>query len=98
MFGLPEATLTLIRDYFAAQPDIEKVVIYGSRAMGREENGSDIDLAVWTKGDKNLAGKIKGDLEALSTPYSFDVTDYRRITHVPLKEHIDKVGREIYAR
>ncbi len=45
MFGLPQATIDLLRDYFLHIPKIEKVVIYGSRAKGKFEQGSDIDFA-----------------------------------------------------
>ena len=36
------------------------------------------------------------DLEELPTPYLFDVIDYRRITHPPLLEHIERVGKVLF--
>ena len=45
-FGLNEETLSKLCDYFARHPEIEQVKIYGSRAMGNCEKGSDIDLGV----------------------------------------------------
>ena len=51
-FGLPQRTIGVILDFFKTKPEIEKVVIYGSRAKGTFKNGSDIDFAIWT--DKNL--------------------------------------------
>lgn len=98
MFGLPERTLRLIQNYFASRPDIVEVKVYGSRAMGTEEVGSDIDLAIITTAITDISGTIKADLDELSTPYLFDVTDYRRITHKPLREHIDRVGKLLYSR
>lgn len=41
MFGLPEKVLKLLQNYFIAHPQIITVIIYGSRAMGRETPGSD---------------------------------------------------------
>jgi predicted nucleotidyltransferase len=96
MFGLPENVLKLLQNYFSSHTEIIKVYIYGSRAMGRETPGSDIDLAIVTKSDNDLSGRIKIDLEELPTPYLFDVVDYQRITHQPLREHIDRVGQIIY--
>ena len=96
MFGLPENTLQLLEDYFAKQPQIVKVIVYGSRAMGREKPGSDIDLAILTTSDEDISGHIQADLEALPTPYLFDVIDYQRITHLPLREHIDRVGKILF--
>ena len=96
MFGLPENTLRLLENYFANQPQIVKVIIYGSRAMGREKPGSDIDLAIFTKSNEDISGHVQADLDALSTPYLFDVIDYQRITHLPLREHIDRIGKILF--
>ena len=97
MFGLPATVLQLLQSYFVSHPQIVKVVIYGSRAMGRETPGSDIDLAIITQGEQDLSGSVQSDLEELPTPYLFDVVDYKRITHQPLREHIDRVGQVLYS-
>ena len=54
MFGLPQATIDLLRDYFSHIPEIEKVVIYGSRAKGKFEKGSDIDFAFFSSCNSSL--------------------------------------------
>ena len=46
-FGLEEDDIKAIRSIFAARPEIESVIVYGSRARGDFKPGSDI-----------LAGKI----------------------------------------
>ncbi len=96
-FGLSEETIKLICNFFSRYPEIEKVEIYGSRAMGNHERGSDIDLAFYSKNDKNLTGHLLTGLDELPTPYLFDVTDYYKISHLPLKEHIDRVGKLFYS-
>lgn len=98
MFGLPLPVLTLIQNYFTSHPQIIKVYIYGSRAMGRESPGSDIDLAIITTSESDISGKVQTDLEELPTPYLFDVIDYQRITHLPLREHIDRVGKLLFSQ
>lgn len=98
MFGLPDPTIKLIRDYFASCPEIKSVKIYGSRAMNTEKEGSDIDFAIYSSAPSDISGRVQADLDALSTPYLFDVTDYYKITHVPLREHIDRVGKDFYVR
>ncbi len=98
MFGLPEETMELIKDYFVKVPEVSKVVIYGSRAKGDHEKGSDIDLAVFSTSEKELAGRLKTELEELPTPYFFDVTDYSRLKHKELKGHIDRVGKVFYEK
>lgn len=98
MFGLPENVLNALQTYFLSQPKIIRVLIYGSRAMGRQTPGSDVDFAIVTNSDRDISGQIKADLEELSTPYLFDVVDYQRITHLPLRDHIDRVGKIFYQR
>ena len=45
-YGLKPATLKQIIAAFAGQPKVEEVILFGSRAMGRQQEGSDIDLAL----------------------------------------------------
>ena len=98
MFGLPEDTISLLVHYFRTRSDIVEVRVYGSRAMGTESPGSDIDLAIVSTTETDISGSVKTDLDELPTPYLFDVTDYRRITYAPLREHIDSVGKLLYSR
>lgn len=96
--GLPDHVLKLLQDYFVEHPQILKVIVYGARAMGRETPGSDVDLAIVTDGDHDISGSVLADLEELPTPYLFDVIDDQRITHPPLREHIDRVGKILFER
>ena len=43
-YGLSDRTLQKIRDVFSHYPEVEKAILYGSRATGDYRNGSDIDL------------------------------------------------------
>lgn len=96
-FGLPERTINLLLEYFKSKPFIEKVLIYGSRAKGSYKNGSDIDLAIWTD-NHDAIQKIWGELDDLPTPYMFDVTDYKALTHEGLKNNIDTDGKLFYQK
>jgi predicted nucleotidyltransferase len=98
MFGLSEKVLQLLQQYFLGREEILKVWVYGSRAMGRETPGSDIDLAIITRSDRDISSSVQSDLDELPTPYLFDVIDYNRITHLPLQEHIDRVGKVFFQR
>lgn len=95
-FGLPERTMNELLEYFRFRKDVEKVVIYGSRAKGNYRTGSDIDFAVWS--DKEPPLGIAYELDALPTPYSFDVIDYKTLTHEGMKNSIDKDGKLFYQR
>lgn len=96
-FGLPKRTINELKQYFKQNPYVELVKIYGSRAKGTYKNGSDIDFAIWFKEGGKISA-IRWDLEELPTPYLFDVTDYKTLTHEGMKKNIDEDGKEFYKR
>ncbi|MBO6257138.1 nucleotidyltransferase domain-containing protein [bacterium] len=96
-FGLPERTVKELLNYFKTKPFIEKVCIYGSRAKGTYHNGSDIDFAIWTDDHDKLL-RVLGELDDLPTPYMFDVTDYKALTHEGMKKSIDTDGKLFYQK
>jgi predicted nucleotidyltransferase len=98
MFGLEKKVIDLILKYFASKQEILEVYIYGSRAMGKQSKGSDIDFAIMTSVDDDLSGQIKLDLDELSTPYLFDVCDLKYLTNQNLHEHIKRAGKIFYKR
>jgi predicted nucleotidyltransferase len=95
-FGLGPRALELIRAVFRRHPEIREVKVFGSRAMGRFEKNSDVDLALWGELDLSLIGRILSELDELPLPYTFDVQAYATIRHAPLRQHIDEVGRSLY--
>ena len=70
------------------------VKIYGSRAKGNFQRGSDIDLAF--SSPVNYSAELNEALDELPTPYLFDVTHYETLKHDGLKSHIDRVVVVIY--
>jgi predicted nucleotidyltransferase len=81
----------------ASHPEIERVVLYGSRAKGTHTNRSDIDLAVMGgKIDHKILGDIKLDLDESDVPLPIDVLNYATLENQDLKAHIDRVGKTIY--
>ena len=95
-FGLEHEALELIRRVFRGHPEVREVKIFGSRAMGRFENHSDVDLALWGDMNEGLVARILSELDELPLPYTFDVKAYESIKHEPLKRHIDDVGKILY--
>lgn len=94
MFGLPQKTFNQIITCFQQYPEIQWVKIYGSRANGLYKPGSDLDLAY--DSEQDISAQLLGSLDALPTPYQFDVTHYSSIQHPALKKHIDTIGVPIY--
>ncbi len=97
-FGLPERTVNELLEYFKSKPGVEKVVVYGSRAKGNFRNGSDIDFAIWTDDKSAYELRIEAELDDLETPYMFDVTDYKNLSHEGMKKSIDKDGIVFYEK
>lgn len=95
-FGLGPEGLELVRAVFRRHPEVSEVKVFGSRALGRFENNSDVDLALWGDVSLGLLGHIMAELDELPLPYTFDVQTYEAIEHPPLREHIDRVGKLLY--
>ena len=96
MVELEEDIYKKIQDYLRLHPKIKKATIFGSRAKGDARRGSDIDIAISGKDLRFIdLCEIKSDIEELNLPYSVDIVNYDNISNVALKEHIDRVGKEI---
>jgi predicted nucleotidyltransferase len=97
-FGLSDKTINVLKQFFSEIPEVEEVKIYGSRAKGNYRKGSDIDFALFGNIDFRLLSKISGELDELTTPYKYDVTDYKTIENQDLKDHIDRVAKTFYVK
>jgi len=53
-FGLSDKTCATIGQILGQYPQIEKAIIYGSRAKGNYKDGSDIDLTLLGQGLEQL--------------------------------------------
>jgi uncharacterized protein len=96
--GLHESDLHLIITASQAIPEIEQLLLFGSRAKGTEKPGSDVDLAIKGKAVTydtvlQLSDRLN---EQLPLPYFFDVINYHNIQEPRLTEHIDNAGIVIF--
>ena len=97
--GLTEKTVTLIHTVFARHPQVEKAVLYGSRAKGTHQPGSDIDLTlIGGELEQALVGRMEDELDDLLLPYQFDLSILANISHADLLDHIRRVGVPFYER
>ena len=98
MYGLLDRDLKFILEAISKYPEIEEVIIFGSRAMGNYKKGSDVDLAL--KGERvsrRVVRRLSDDLEEeYPLPYFFDIVSYNDISDEAFKQHIDKVGSIIW--
>src|ERR1035441_8503082 len=87
-YGLTKATIEKICAVFARFREIEKVVLYGSRAKGNFKPGSDIDLTLYGEAlTADLRSAIASALDDLLLPYTIDLSVFDDLDHVKLREH-----------
>ncbi len=98
-FDLTEKQIGQIKGVLAEYPEVKEVRLFGSRAKGTQSDGSDIDMAL--KGDDithTALLNLRGDLNALNLPYTFDTVIYSNIKEPALKVHINRKGVTFYKR
>ncbi|MCX6270167.1 MAG: nucleotidyltransferase domain-containing protein [Bacteroidetes bacterium] len=99
-FGLREEDMLFLYETFSQHAEIEQVVLYGSRAGGHFQKGSDVDLALF--GDEvtlSLISRIRYILEEESTiPLFFDLVAFNSLKNEKLKAQITTKGIVIYSK
>ena len=99
-YGLSEKSLQKIYDVFDRYPEVEEVVLYGSRARDDYKNGSDIDLTL--RGGNTLThktlSKIANDLDDQLLPYTIDLSIYSNLKNQDIINQIDRFGVTFYRR
>lgn len=78
----------------AKKHDLNKIILFGSRARGDYRRTSDIDLAI--SGGNTAAFTI--DIEETSTLLAYDVVDLDKPVEEQLLESIRREGKEIYEK
>jgi predicted nucleotidyltransferase len=97
--GLSGQTVEKIQAVLASFSDVEKAVVYGSRAKGNFKPGSDIDLTLFGDGLNDQAmSRIYWALDDLLLPYKIDLSLFSGLKHPPLIDHIHRVGIALYTR
>ncbi|MFM9103616.1 MAG: nucleotidyltransferase domain-containing protein [Cyanobium sp.] len=93
--GLPAKAAARLLAVLHAEPAVREVWLYGSRAMGRQRPGSDIDLtlvAPTLRHDDRL--RLMEALDDLLLPWSIDLSLHHELPE-PLRRHVAQVGRRL---
>ena len=97
--GLPEADSRRLLGLIQTHPSVKQVMLYGSRALGRQRPGSDIDLCLeapaMTLGELLELG---GALDDLLLPWRIDLQLRHLIDHNGLLDHLERVGQVLWER
>jgi len=99
-FGLKEAIIQKICNVLARHPQVERAILYGSRAKGNYKLASDIDLTL--VGGEELTPDvlycIVDEIDDLLLPYTFDLSIFSQISDPDVVEHIQRVGVLFYEK
>lgn len=80
-------------------PNIQKAILFGSRAKGTNKPFSDVDIAL-VGANLSISDllNLKNEIDDLLLPYEFDFCIYKDLKSPELKSHIDRRGIELYNR
>jgi len=91
--GLKDKYRRAIIDILSANERVERVVLFGSRAMQTHTPASDVDLVLF--GDRLILTdqtRMAAAIEALTMPQRVDLLLHKHIDNEKLKEHIKQHG------
>jgi len=98
-YGLSPELLGRLKVLFSTFPEVESVILYGSRAKGTHRAGSDVDITITGDAVSNaVVARIECEIDDLLTPYTFDISAFSHIDNPRLLSHIVRVGVMIYQR
>ena len=97
-YGLPQSVVQKICAVLIRYPQVEKAILYGSRAKGNYKNSSDIYLTLTRGADFNLNSvyRILRELDELLLPYIIDLSIFNDIDDPDVIGHIQRVGITFY--
>lgn len=92
-FGLPKTVNFRLRELFGHHPEVERVWIYGSRALNSALAGSDIDLVLEGEGltHQSLL-RLSAEIDELLLPYKLDLSLFQSMDG-GLREEIMRTGK-----
>jgi len=95
---IPSHVMSILSDAISHYPETTEVILFGSRAIGKAWEYSDIDLATRGITDYHRIRRLTLDLEDSDIPQKYDLHAYEDIHYAHLRQHIDNYGITIYAR
>ena len=99
-FGLKDSDIQFMQALFAEEPTIEQAWVFGSRAKGNHQAGSDVDIAlIGTELTRQTVARIHAILEEESPiPYFFDVVHWNKMSNEKVKTEIQRTAQPLYQR
>lgn len=96
-YGIKDDYWERLETVFVSHKNIEKVILYGSRAKGTNRMYSDVDIVlVGEKINNREYTNIIQEIDDLLLPFIFDISVYHSIKDSNLIESINRTGVIIY--
>ena len=97
--GLKQEYCAALVDIFAAHPNLDGVVLFGSRATGTHSAESDVDLALFGQALSSAEhAQIAEAIDHLTIPQRVDLLIYDHIENDNLRAEIRKHGVVFFGR
>ncbi|MGE5479908.1 MAG: nucleotidyltransferase family protein [Chloroflexota bacterium] len=97
-FGLREEIIENLRRIFYVHPEIERAVVFGSRARGTHKDRSDLDIALFGNVTFQLQVRISVEIDELNLPWKIDILVFKDLKNEELKTYILEEGIELWIR
>ncbi|MEJ0061933.1 MAG: nucleotidyltransferase domain-containing protein [Alphaproteobacteria bacterium] len=98
-YGIDDRHIAMLQTVFRGMPEVERVLMFGSRARGDFNAASDIDLAVAAPGlDFSGFLGLKAKFEELPLVYKIDLVHMNGLEDHSLREKIARDGVLFYER
>ncbi|MDR6788680.1 putative nucleotidyltransferase [Sphingomonas sp. BE138] len=75
---------------------IDRVAVFGSRALGRARPASDIDLALYGSLDAAALARLWSLFDRSGLAVTTDLVHYEALGDVPLRRHIDRYAKTLF--
>lgn len=99
MFGLKDSIIIKIKNILSKYKEIEKALIFGSRARGDYKKTSDIDIAIFADNiTSTRLNLLRNDFDELDIIYTIDVVDFYKASKEELKNNIINEGVVIFKK
>lgn len=99
LFGLTTEEIGAMQNVFSNFEEVEKVIVYGSRAKGNHRPYSDIDMTLVGQNiSDNTVTDIEFALDDLLMPYKIDLSIFSKINNGDLITEIKGFGKGLYLK
>ena len=94
--GIPDQRAVQLLGLLTAQPEVQAIWLFGSRAMGRYQPGSDIDLCMEAPGlTHSHRLQLLAALDDLLLPWRVDLVLQHQLD-ADVQHHVQQVGQCIW--